>query len=149
MDLQPITEQNHVAARKMSVRADQSQFVAMIDKSLADAYVYSDSIFRLAISDGTPVGYVLIYPFDRDGKRIVNIVRLMIDARFQGKGLGRSLLTKTLAFVGLLSPDVETVRISTLPENENALNLYRSEGFVDRGIEDGEIALYREVSCTQ
>jgi diamine N-acetyltransferase len=121
----------------------------MIDKSLADAYVYTDSIFRLAISDGTPVGYVLIYPFDRDGKRIVNIVRLMIDARFQGKGLGRSLLTKTLAFVGLLSPDVETVRISTLPENENALNLYRSEGFVDRGIEDGEIALYREVSCTQ
>ena len=120
MDLQPITEQNHAAARKMSVRADQSQFVATIDKSLADAYVYSDSIFRLAISDGTPAGYVLIYPFDRDGKRIVNIVRLMIDARFQGKGLGRSLLTKTLAFVGALSPDVETVRISTLPENKNA-----------------------------
>ena len=76
---------------------------------------------------------------------MVNIVRLMLDARFQGRGLGRELLNETLDWISSLAPPVACIRISTLHDNEVALTLYKSGGFQEQGIEEGEIALYREV----
>ncbi len=144
IDLRPITPDNHIDARKLAVHPEQERWVASIDKSLADAFVWQDSIFRVAFDNDLPVGFILVFPFDQTGKRIVNIVRLMIDARFQGRGLGRELLNETLDWIGSFIPAVDNIRISTMPENTVALALYTSAGFVERGIEDGEIALYRE-----
>lgn len=127
----------------MAVRPEQTHLVASVETSLADAYVWQGAEFRVACEDAVPFGYVMIYPFDRDGLRIVNIVRLMVDAQYQGRGLGRALLNETLAWTGRLSPVPDAVRISTLPENEVALGLYLSMGFEIRGTEDGEVALYR------
>ncbi len=142
--LLPITPENHLAARKLSVRPNQERLVASIDKSLADAFVWKDSIFRVAFEEGVPVGFILVFPFEDNDKRIVNIVRLMIDGRFQGQGLGRQLLNKTLDWISSFDPEVDLVRISTLPDNNVALSLYKSGGFVERGIESGEVALYIE-----
>ena len=141
--LEKISPDNHEAVRALSVADDQRQLVATVEQSLADAYVWKDSLFRAAYDDRSPVGYVLVFPFTESNQRIANIVRLMIDARYQGSGLGRALLTTTLDWIGSFSPEVATVRISTLPENEVALALYRSEGFAEAGIETGEVALYR------
>ncbi len=143
IELVPITPDNEKAVRALSVRDDQKHFVASVDASLADAYIWQDSVFRAALADGRPVGYILVYPFDRDGARIVNIARLMVDAGHQGKGLGRAILTETLSWVSGFSPRPEALRISTLPENETALGLYLSMGFEIRGREEGEVALYR------
>lgn len=141
--LEPITPDNQKAVREMSVREDQQHLVAPVELSLADAYVWKESSFRAAYKDESPVGYVLVFPFTESDQRIVNIVRLMIDARYQGSGLGRALLITTLEWIESFSPVVDKVRISALPENEVALRLYRSEGFEDAGLEDGEVALYR------
>ena len=143
IELRPITPDNHIEARKIAVRPEQERFVASIDKSLADAYVWKDAMLRIAFEDDQPVGYVTVFPFDDDGQRVVNIVRLMVDARFQGKGLGRELLARTVDWIGTFAPSVDLVRISTLPDNEVALGLYKNTGFTERGIEDGEVALYR------
>ena len=129
IELRPITPENHLQARKLSVRADQERWVASIDKSLADAFVWQGASFRIAYVDDVPVGFILIFPF----------------ARFQGRGLGRELLNETLDWISSLAPPVDCIRISTLPDNEVALTLYKSGGFQERGIEEGEIALYREV----
>ena len=146
IELRPITPENHLQARKLSVRADQERWVASIDKSLADAFVWQGASFRIAYVDDVPVGCILIFPFAAGEERVVvNIVRLMIDARFQGRGLGRELLNETLDWISSLAPPVDCIRISTLPDNEVALTLYKSGGFQERGIEEGEIALYREV----
>jgi hypothetical protein len=40
------------------------------------------------------------------------------------------------------------VRISTKPDNEVALSLYRNVGFVDDGMEDGEIVLWLELEAS-
>lgn len=144
IDFREITPDNHSEARKLAVRPDQTRFVATIEKTLADAYVYQDAMFRIAFESDVPVGFVMLYPFDKDDQRVVNIVRLMIDARYQGKGLGRALLDKTLGWIDTLSPTADVIRISTLPDNEPALGLYRSAGFQERGIEAGEVALYRD-----
>ena len=140
--LVPITPENYEPAKLLAVRHDQEDLVASIQKSLADAYVYSESVFRLAFSEDAPVGYLLLFPFDSDRGRTVNIVRLMIDQRFQGRGLGRELLQTALRWINTFEPVVNTVRISTLPRNVGALALYESVGFTQSGMEDGEIALY-------
>ena len=143
MRLRPITPDNQAAIRSLSVSADQSHFVASVEQSLADAYVWKDAVFRGAYHEAEPVGYVMVFPFDREGEQVLNIVRLMIDERFQGRGLGRALLNETLDWIGSFEPPAERIRISTLPDNDVALGLYRSLGFEDSGTEDGEIALYR------
>ena len=71
-----------------------------VEKSLADAYVWKpDAMFRAAFYGEQPVGYVLIFPFDADEQRQVNIERLMIDAGFHGRGFGRLLVQRTLDWV--------------------------------------------------
>lgn len=145
IELRAITADSYVQALELSVRPDQSDFVAGITKTLADAYVWQDSTFRLVFDDGIAVGYLLVFPFERESRRIVNIVRLAIDARHQGRGLGRGLLDVAMKWISGFHPAPSTIRISTLPSNEVALSLYRSRGFQEAGIEDGEIALYYEI----
>ncbi|MBE2237620.1 MAG: GNAT family N-acetyltransferase [Caldilineaceae bacterium] len=145
MQLVPITPQTYAAAVTLSVQPDQVAFVASVQKSLADAYVYSDALFRLAVQDNKIVGYLLLFPYQMEQRRVVNIVRLMIDQQYQGAGLGRALLEAALAWIASFEPAVERVRISTLARNTLALSLYKKVGFVEKGIEEGEIALYLDL----
>ena len=133
---------------QLSVRKDQTGFVATVQKSLADAYVYKESIFRIAYHGEDAVGYLLLFPYVEAELQHVNIVRLMIDQRYQGQGLGKRLLDEAFELIGTLTQQVQIVRISTLPDNETALALYKRAGFVERGIEDGEIALYLSLSLS-
>lgn len=143
IELIRITPENHKAARALAVRPDQEHLVASVEASLADAYVWEAAEFRIACKNDEPVGYVVVFPFDRAETRIVNIVRLMVDARHQGRGLGRAILDETIRWMSQMSPAPDLLRISTLPENEVALGLYLSMGFEIQGTEDGEVALYR------
>lgn len=94
------------------------------------------------------MGYLLLYPFDGDRGRTVNVVRLMIDQRFQGQGLGRQLLLAAVELIRTFEPAVDTVRISTLPRNDVAIRMYQSIGFAREGLEEGEIALYLMLNPT-
>ncbi len=143
ISLRPIDEHNHPQVRALAVRPDQARFVSSVEKSLADAYVWPATEIRAAYLGEEPVGYVMIYPFQRDGHHIVNVMRLMVDARHQGRGLGRQILRATLAWIASLEPTPDLIRISTVPDNEVALGLYLSMGFTASGMEEGEIALYR------
>lgn len=143
IELHKISPENHEEVRALAVRPDQVHLVASVDKSLADAYVWQAAEFRAVYRDGEPVGYVVIFPFEKDGRPTVNIARLMVDARFQGEGVGRETLSETLRWVDSFTPRPEQIRISTLPENVIALGLYKGMGFVAEGIEEGEVALYR------
>ena len=147
IELVPITPENYELAMSLAVGEDQQAFVASVQKSLADAYVYKESIFRIAYQDKIPVGYLLLFPYEKDRLQHVNIVRLMIDQKHQGQGLGRSLLHAALQMITSLKPPAKVVRISTLPTNSVAISLYRSHGFIERGMEEGEIALYLTIGA--
>ena len=148
IELKDISPDNYASALALSVSETQKNLVAPVMKSLADAFVYKESIFKLAYSANDLVGYVLLYPYSEENRRLVNIVRLMIDQEYQGRGLGKKLLNCALEFIRALQPAVDVVRISTRPSNEVALNLYRRAGFVDRGLEDEEIALYMKLDSS-
>ena len=143
IELRNITPENHLEVRALCVREDQQMFVASVDKSLADAFVWTDAQVRAAYYNQAPFGFVMIFPFEQERRQVVNIVRLLVDAQHQGKGLGRELLRQTLAWIESLG--VDRVRISTVPDNEVALGLYKDIGFVETGIEDEEVALYLQL----
>ena len=147
MILRPVTPENYDSVLDLRVSPEQERFVAPVTKSLADAFVYEGAEVRIGYEDETPVGFVLIFPFERENQPVVNIVRLLIDQRYQQRGLGRALLVATLDWVGTFLPRPARVRISTKPDNEVALSLYRSVGFVDDGMEEGEIVLWLELEA--
>ena len=144
IELREVTPDNHLEVRSLSVHPHQSKFVATVDKSLADAFVWKEALVIAGYQDEAAVGFVMIFPFEEDGARVVNIVRLLVDAKSQGKGLGRQHLKETLNWIDSLHAD--RIRISTIPTNEVALSLYKDVGFIDSGIEDGETGLYMNKS---
>ncbi len=56
----------------------------------------------------------------------VYISGLVVDPRFQGKGIGRQVLTQLLERL----KDVKRIDLVTHPDNQAALQLYQSLGFV-------------------
>ena len=135
MELRAITEQNYQKILDLSTGAGQEEFVAQNVRSLAQAWVFRDRARPYALYEGEePVGFIM---FDwRPEKKWVEIWRLMIDHRFQGKGYGRAAVQKALEFLresGLF----EKVQINYVEENQGAKHLYRSMGFQETGAMEG------------
>ncbi|RHO56500.1 GNAT family N-acetyltransferase [Ruminococcaceae bacterium AM07-15] len=135
MELRAITEQNYQKILDLSTGAGQEEFVAQNVRSLAQAWVFRDRARPYALYEGEePVGFIM---FDwRPEKKWVEIWRLMIDHRFQGKGYGRAAVQKALEFLresGLF----DKVQINYVEENQGAKHLYRSMGFQETGAMEG------------
>lgn len=143
MKLKPVTPANLALAESLTVRPDQRRFLASFETTQRDAKNSEAAHLRLAYVDGQPIGYLLLTLSDVDAYRVANITRLMIDRRWQGRGLGRTLLETALIWIESFRPAVHLVRISAVPKNRPALSLYETSGFTRMGVEDGEIALYR------
>ncbi|BBK40661.1 spermidine acetyltransferase [Allostella vacuolata] len=120
---------------------DQRRFVADNATSLALAYALPECVPRAVRSAPGLVGFVM-WALDRDDS-CPWIYRLMIDRRRQGRGYGRATVQAALAAIAASWPDRPRVRIGVHPENADAINLYRSTGFVDRGMLGREILMER------
>ncbi len=143
LTLEPVSPQNYKETLGLSVAENQQHLIAPVVKSLADAFVWS-ALPRVARHEDALVGFVLVFPFELNGEPVVNIVRFMIEQGRQRQGLGRELMRVTLDWIRSLEPTPVRVRISTFPENERALKLYRAAGFEGSELEDGEVALWRD-----
>lgn len=141
VSLREITPENFNEVINLEVSEDQKLFVAPNVKSIAQAKIYPSAV-PLAIYDDAAnelVGFVM-YAFDDDDDRYY-LVRLMIDARHQRKGYGKSA---TLEVVRRMSEieDCEAIYLSFVPENAGAEKLYASLGFERTGeINQGEIVM--------
>jgi diamine N-acetyltransferase len=135
--LRPITRDNLGECIRLTTTEEQKGFVAPNVRSIAEAYV-EPSLVPLAIyADDALVGFVM---YGRDPETGFDwVIRLMIDARHQGKGYGRAAMREVLARIRQ-QPDCKEIRISYTPENTVAEQLYRSMGFEPTGeIEDDEV----------
>ena len=146
---------------KLKVSEDQQDFVAGNDISLIEAYICkteNGQIFPFGIyHDGVPVGFLMI-GFGTDSswddapaiaQNNYDLRRLMIDAKFQGRGYGKEALMLALEFIRTFPcGKAEFCWLSYEPNNKVAQDLYRSYGFVETGEKDGEevIAVLRLVS---
>src|SRR5215208_1764554 len=102
MELRPVTEQNWKALIKLKVSEDQTHFVASNLYSIAEAQFGDDleghwDYHPFGIYDGdTPVGFLMYGINFKHPKQQAFIIRLMVDAKYQGQGYGRFGMEKLL-----------------------------------------------------
>lgn len=133
LTLRKIDRSNWRAAIALQLREGQQDFVASPVRSLAAAYVrqYGDQFEYepMAIYDSNlMVGYVsmLCDPKTTDEYWIDDI---MIDAAYQGRGLGRAAIAETIRFIVRKYPRCEAIKLSCHRDNHRAERLYKSMGF--------------------
>ncbi|CAN5130245.1 GNAT family N-acetyltransferase [soil metagenome] len=152
ISLQEITADTVRAVTNLSVRDDQKQFVASNAVSLAQALFSPEAWYRAIHADDELAGFVMLYdeslrstPPQEPG---VGVWRLMVDAKFQGKGIGKAALQQVIEHVrakGIFT----RLQISYVPGPGCPEPLYRGLGFLPNGkIDDGEIVLELDLNET-
>lgn len=148
--LRKVNHENLRELAGLSVGEAQRRFVASNTWSIMEAYatVMEGGValpFGVYAGD-TPVGFLMI-GFDcmdwEDAPAAAHgaysIWRLMIDARYQGKGYGRRALEEALRYIRTFPcGPAERCWLSFQPENLTARRLYQSLGFEENGEMDGD-----------
>jgi len=99
--------------------------------SLAQAKIFPDAIPLAIYNDDTLVGFIMYGIEPRDNNEYW-IDRLMIDEKFQNKGYGKKALE---IIIEKIKQDKthNKIKISTNPENSNAIKMYKKLGFNETG----------------
>lgn len=150
MELRSIDLENVWDIVRLKVAQEQADFVSPNVYSLAEAYAARES-GRVALPLGLyeadePVGFVMIgYGSigDADEPEWAGdsycIWRVMIDSRYQGRGLGKAAVQKTLAFIRTWPcGKARYCWLSYDPQNIAAKSLYAQFGFAESGEMDGD-----------
>ena len=151
VSLRPITAETVRAITSLSVAESQKGFVAPNAVSLAQALFAPDSWYRAIYLGDEPVGFVMLEdeslrsPPPDDPK--VGVWRFMIDARFQGRGIGKAALLRVIEHVrakGLF----KTLRLSYVPGPGCPEPFYLGLGFHHTGEVDGHEVILELSLCS-
>lgn len=124
---------------------EQKDFVAENIQSLAEAYATrneSNNALPLAVyNDADLIGFVMIGKGTVGNENESELIRenyslwrLMIDKRYQGRGLGRQTLDAAIDLIRTFPfGEAKKVWLSYEPENTRARDMYRKYGFVENG----------------
>lgn len=126
VNFRPIERSNVYKCMKLKVSAEQRKFVASNEYSLVQA-AYEPDTYPLAIYlDDEMVGFIM-YDYDSDSG-IWEMSRLMVDEKYQGRGLGTAAVGKFLEF---LTNELGHIMFYTSaePMNKVAIGLYEKAGF--------------------
>ncbi|GAA1292972.1 GNAT family N-acetyltransferase [Saccharothrix xinjiangensis] len=143
--LREITDENRDAVRALGVRPDQELFVASVADSLEEAAATPEGApWCRAVYDGDePVGFVMLSWDVEPAPGVLGpyfLWRLLVDARHQGRGIGRQALTRV---VDLVRADGATELLTSYqPGNGEPWPFYRAFGFEPTGeLDGGEVVL--------
>ena len=123
---------------KLDVGPHQRGLVAPNAVSIAEAHFEPMAWFRAVYHGEEPAGFVMVW---RDpAEQVFYIWRFMVDARFQGKGVGRRALELLVAEARI--DGVSEVTLSVVPGPASALPFYERFGFEPTGaVHGGEMEL--------
>lgn len=145
VSLREITADTVIPVIKLSVAEDQKSFVAPNAVSLAQALFSPEAWYRAIYADDELAGFVMLSDESlRDpppAEPQVAVWRLMVDQRFQGRGIGRAALLAVIEHVrakGVFA----SLELSYVPGAGSPEGFYRSLGFQSTGrVDDNEIVL--------
>ena len=124
---------------------EQKDFVAENIQSLAEAYATrneGNNVMPMAVySDDDLIGFVMIGKGTVGNENESDLIkenyslwRLMIDKKYQGKGLGKQTIDAVMALIRTFPfGEAKKVWLSYEPENTRARDIYRKYGFVENG----------------
>ena len=130
VELVPVTEANRAVVADLSVAEDQRDFLATPDLGsfLAEAHLHPRFQQYAIVVDGVVSGLISLGTVDGSTADWW-VSLLVIDQRFQGRGVGRVAMEKALALVASQSGPEATVGLGFHPENVAARKLYSRLGF--------------------
>ena len=149
MELRAVDRTNIWKLVKLSVSDEQRDFIATNTESILEAYTTITSggvALPFGIFDGEqPVGFVMLGygRLDDDDPSVADgnycLWRFMIDSLYQGRGLGKAAMEKTLEFIRTYPCGKACCCwLSYEPENIAAKSLYSKFGFRENGEMDGD-----------
>jgi diamine N-acetyltransferase len=128
--LERITPENLRAVCDLQVAPEQAALVAPNAVSLAEAYVYPQAWCRAVYAGDDLVGFVMLHDTTDDPGYM--LWRLMIDARFQGRGYGRQVVERVIDYVRT-RPGATQLKVSVHPGEGSPAPFYESLDFVLTG----------------
>ena len=136
--LREITGETVRQITALEVAPEQDGLVAPNAVSIAEAYFEPKAWFRAIYFGEEPAGFVMVWR-DPDERQFY-IWRFMVDARFQGKGVGARALE--LLLDEARADGVDAVTLSVVPGERSAMAFYERFGFEPTGVvEHGEAAM--------
>lgn len=137
--LREVTNDNLRQLLKLDVAEAQRHFVASNAVSLAQAHFEPYAWYRAIYAADAPVGFVMLY--DQPYKATYFLWRLMVDARYQGRGYGHQAMQQAIAYVRT-RPGATQLKVSYVPGPGSPQSFYQKLGFADTGeVDEGEIVM--------
>lgn len=143
--LREITKDTVRDVIRLSVAPEQQRFVAPNAVSLAQALFHPEAWYR-AVHDGdTLVGFVMLHDESQasppPAKPRLSLWRLMVDQRYQRKGIGRAIMARVFEHARSRQCFAE-LYTSYVDAPGGPEPFYRSLGFVPNGeVDEGEIVI--------
>lgn len=142
--LREVTRETLYDILLLKVTPEQERFVSPNEVSIAEAHFSPEVAWFRAIYYGeTPVGFLMLR--DEESKAHYYLWRFMIDARYQGSGVGRRAME--LLFEHVRTRPGATALWTSVVEGEGGPGpFYERLGFVYTGTEDeGELVMRRDL----
>jgi len=133
--LEPITPENVLAVCDLRVAPAQESLVTPNSVSLAEAYVHEQAWCRAVYAGDDLVGFVMLHDAATGPGHM--LWRLMIDARFQGRGFGAQVVHRVMEYVRT-RPGATQLKVSVHPGEGSPGPFYESLGFVATGELSGD-----------
>jgi diamine N-acetyltransferase len=145
ISLREITGETVRAVTALSVAESQKNFVASNAVSLSEALFSDDAWYRAIYEDEELVGFVMLsdesLKRDPPAEPNIGLWRLMIDQRYQRRGIGTEVMRLVLEYVRS-RPGIHSYYTSYVPEPGGPGPFYLGLGFVPNGeVEDGEVVI--------
>lgn len=136
MRLISVNEDNWMDVASLSVKEEQKEYVAPAIGILARGYVYRDCNVKIYAfeTDGRIVGTALVREFTEEPPGY-DLQQFMVDQKDQRKGYGTQALRLILDELRKEN-HYDHVELCVKKADEEAIRLYRKQGFTDSGYVD-------------
>lgn len=144
VSLREITSETVVPVVKLSVSEGQKKFVATNAVSLAQALFAPEAWYRAIYVDEVLAGFVMLEDTSlrspAPSEPTIGLWRLMVDERFQGKGIGRAAMLRVIGHAR--AKGFRTLATSYVPSVGGPEGFYLSLGFKPTGrMDDDEVVI--------
>ena len=130
--LEKITKDNVEDVLKLKVKKNQENFVSTTVYSLAQAYVYRETVYPFAIyADDTLVGFIMFGFYELRNQ--YTLWKFLIDEKYQNKGYGKAALLLGIKRMKE-EHNIQEMYTGVALGNEIAERLYKSIGFQLTGL---------------
>ncbi len=150
VELRQITPETLRPILDLRVSDAQRNFVAANAYSISEAYFYREAWFRGIYAGGEPAGFLMLWDEhladEPKTPGLYYLWRLMVDARFQGRGIGRAAMGLLVEHVRL-RPHADYLLLSHGKGSGNPGPFYQKFGFAYTGKEpEGELEMRLRLS---